>query len=77
MTVVAQRGAVTEVTDDSLTVRSSDGFTLTWRLSDRTVVVVDRARSRIGSVAVGTDVGVAGKRDGEDVTARLVVVPRS
>jgi len=77
ITVVAQRGTVTEITDDSVSVRSSDGYSLTWQLSDRTVVVVDRARSEIGNVAVGAKFGFAGSRDGDAVTARLLVVPRS
>jgi hypothetical protein len=75
-TVVAQRGTVTEVTGDAITVRSTDGFVLTWRLTDRTVVVVNRAKSQIADVKVGTEVGVAGARDGDAVNARLVVVPR-
>jgi hypothetical protein len=75
-TVVVQRGTVTDVSSTALTVRSSDGFTLTWVLGERTTVVVDRARSEIANVPVGTEVGVAGSRDGETVTARLVVVPR-
>jgi hypothetical protein len=75
-TVVVQRGEVTEVTGSTVTVRSSDGFTLTWQLIDGTVVVVDRTRSEIGDVPVGTEVGVAGAREGDGVDARLVVVPR-
>ena len=77
VTVVAQRGTVTELTGTTLTVRSADDVVMTWQLSDRTVVVVDRARSDIEQVSVGTEVGVAGARDGDDLTARLVVVPGS
>jgi hypothetical protein len=77
VTVVAQRGTVTEVTDATVTIRSTDDFTLTWRLGDRSVVVVDRAKSELSKVTVGTEVGVAGSRDGDTVTVRLLVVPRS
>jgi hypothetical protein len=75
--VDVQRGTVTAETDTALTVRSSDGFTLTWQLNAQTVVVVNRAKSTIGNVKVGSEVGVAGARDGDTVTARLVVVPRT
>ncbi len=77
LTVVAQRGTVTQASEESLTVESADGFTLTWAVGDRTVVVVRGMGSEPGSVSVGSEVGVAGVRDGDTVTARLVVVPRS
>ncbi|HEY7224921.1 MAG TPA: hypothetical protein VH561_15210 [Micromonosporaceae bacterium] len=76
LTVVAQRGTVTAVSATSLTVRSTDGYELTWAIGANTVVVVDRARSQISAVPSGTEVGVAGSRDGQTVTARLVVVPK-
>ena len=76
-TVVAQRGTVTAVDATSVTVQSSDGFTLTWVSSDRSVVVVNRARAQLSDVSVGTKVGVAGTRDGDTVTFRLLVVPKS
>jgi hypothetical protein len=76
-TVVAQRGTLTQVTDTTITVSSSDGYTVTWTLGGSSVVVVDRARSTIDAVAVGTEVGVAGSREGDTVTLRLLVVPRA
>jgi hypothetical protein len=76
-TVVAQRGTLTEVTDSTITVNSSDGYTVTWMLGASTVVVVERVRSTISAVAVGTEVGVAGSREGDTVTLRLLVVPRA
>jgi hypothetical protein len=75
-TVVAQRGQVTAVDASSVTVKSTDGYTLTWTLGANSVVVVDRARSQIAAVAVGATVGVAGSRDGDTVTVRLLVVPK-
>lgn len=75
-TVVAQRGTVTEKTATAVTVTSSDGYTLTWTLDSRSVVVVKRARSTIDAVPVGTEVGVAGSRDGDTLTLRLLVLPR-
>jgi ABC-type transport system substrate-binding protein len=74
-TVVAQRGTVTAVNGTSITVKSTDGFTLTWTISDKTTVIVKRVKGQIGDVSVGTQVGVAGAKDGNATNARLVVVP--
>jgi hypothetical protein len=74
-TVVAQRGTVTAVNGTSLTVKSSDGFTLTWVIGDQTTVIVKRVKAQIGEVTVGAEVGVAGAKDGDATNARLVVVP--
>ena len=71
-TVVVQRGSVTAVDARSLSVKSSDGFTLTWTIDDKVKVVQDRKKAETGAVKVGTQVGVAGARDGEATTARLV-----
>jgi hypothetical protein len=76
-TVVAQRGSVTAVDSSSVTVKSTDGYTLTWTLGPNSIVVVNRARSQISAVQVGTAVGVAGSRDGDTVTVRLLVVPKA
>jgi hypothetical protein len=46
-------------------------------LGASTVVVVERVRSTINAVAVGTEVGVAGSREGDTVILRLLVVPRA
>ena len=76
-TVVVQRGMVTAVDSSSVTVKSADAYTLTWTLGPNSVVVVNRARSQISAVQVGTAVGVAGSRDGDTVTVRRLVVPKS
>lgn len=75
-TVVAQRGSVTAVDATSVTVKSSDGFTLTWKISDSSRVIVNRAKADLSAITVGTEVGVAGAKDGDTPTARLLVVPK-
>jgi hypothetical protein len=74
-TVVVQRGTVTAASPTSITVKSSDGYTVTWTVVDTTKVIVNRARSEISAVAVGAEVGVAGSKEGDATTARLIVVP--
>ncbi|MEU6072722.1 hypothetical protein [Micromonospora sp. NPDC047074] len=74
-TVAVQRGEVTAVDGDSMTVKSTDGFTLTWTFGDDLRVVERRATIRSTDVKVGTTVGVAGTRAGDGGVARLVVVP--
>jgi len=74
-TVVVQRGTVTAASTTSITVKSTDGYTLTWTVGDATKVIVNRVKSEIGAISVGTEVGVAGAKEGDAVNARLVVVP--
>ncbi|SCG59613.1 hypothetical protein [Micromonospora coxensis] len=74
-TVVVQRGQVTAIDGDSVTVKSADGFTLTWTLGDKLRVVERRTTIRSTDIAVGTTVGVAGAKDGDASVARLIVVP--
>ncbi|MGK5442552.1 hypothetical protein ACSNN7_12150 [Micromonospora sp. URMC 105] len=74
-TVVVQRGEVTAVDGDSMTVKSTDGFTLTWTFGDKLRVVERRTTIQSSDVEVGTKIGVAGAKDGENTVARLIVVP--
>ena len=74
-TVVVQRGEVTAVDGDSVTVKSTDGFTLTWKLGDQLRVVERRTTVKANDLKVGTRVNVAGARDGDASVARLIVVP--
>ena len=74
-TVLVQRGTVTAVDATSMTVASTDGYTLAWRFGDNLRVVQRRETIQPEQIAVGTEVGVAGARDGDDAVARLVVVP--
>lgn len=76
-TVVVQRGEVTEVNATSITVKSTDGFVLTWTFGDPLTVVKERKKTDASALAVGQQVGVAGAKEGSTVTARLIVVPRT
>ncbi|SCF46915.1 hypothetical protein [Micromonospora mirobrigensis] len=74
-TVVVQRGQVTAIDGDSMTVKSTDGFTLTWAFGEKLRVVERRATVQPTAVKVGTTVGVAGAKDGDRDVARLVLIP--
>ncbi|MEH1102002.1 hypothetical protein [Micromonospora sp. CPCC 205561] len=73
-TVAVQRGEVTAVDGDSMTVKSADGFTMTWSFGDELRVVQRRTTIRPADVKVGAKVGVAGAREGAGGVARLIVV---
>jgi hypothetical protein len=75
-TVVVQRGEVTAVDGDSITVKSADGFSLTWAYSDDLHVVEHRASVQADAIEVGDRVGLAGAKDGDASVARLIVIPR-
>ncbi|PTA46423.1 hypothetical protein [Micromonospora sp. RP3T] len=74
-TVAVQRGAVTAVDAKSMTVKSADGFTMTWTFGEKLRVVERRATIQASEIKVGTTVGVAGAKEGDKGVARLVVVP--
>jgi hypothetical protein len=69
-TIVVQRGTVTAVDAKTVSVKSTDGFALTWTLGDKVRVVHDRKKAEISEVKVGAEVGLAGVA----TTARLIVV---
>ncbi|MDO3703526.1 hypothetical protein Q3W71_17790 [Micromonospora sp. C28SCA-DRY-2] len=74
-TVAVQRGEVTAIDADSMTVKSTDGFTMTWTFGDKLRVVERRTTIQSTDVTVGTTVGVAGAKEGDGGLARLIVVP--
>jgi hypothetical protein len=76
-TVVVQRGEVTAIDARSVTVKSADGFTLTWTFGDKLRVVEQRSKVQPDQIKVGAQVGVAGARDGTTTVARLIVIPKS
>ncbi|RLP93117.1 MULTISPECIES: hypothetical protein [unclassified Micromonospora] len=76
-TVAVQRGEVTAIDGDSMTVKSTDGFTMTWTFGDDLRVVERRATVQASDVKVGTTLGVAGAKDGDKGTARLILIPRA
>ncbi|GAB3854760.1 hypothetical protein GCM10029963_48300 [Micromonospora andamanensis] len=74
-TVAVQRGEVTALADDKITVKSTDGFTRTWTFADDLRVVERRKSIESTDIKVGTKLGVAGALNGEQAQARLIVVP--
>jgi len=74
-TVVVQRGTVTAIDATSMTVKSTDGFSLTWTFGNPVHVIQNKAPVPTSALTVGTTVGVAGARSGSTTTASLVVVP--
>jgi hypothetical protein len=75
-TVVVQRGEVTAIDDTTVTVKSADGFTLTWTFGDPIRVLERRESVQPDDISVGTRVGIAGAKDGDATVARLLVVDR-
>ncbi|MBB4761035.1 hypothetical protein ACFQFC_33300 [Amorphoplanes digitatis] len=73
-TVVVQRGTVTAVDGDTVSVKSSDGFALTWTFGDKLRVVQDRKAVETAAIKTGAEVGVAGRKDGDKNVARLIAV---
>lgn len=73
-TIVVQRGAVTAVGGDSVTVRSTDGFSLTWTFGDKLTVVQAKQKVAASALKAGEQIGVAGVKDGGATDARLIVI---
>jgi hypothetical protein len=75
-TVVAQRGTVTAKGDGTLTVRSGDGFTLTWTTNGDTRVRAGGGPAGLDQVVVGAQVRIGGVK-GSPQPARLIVVSKA
>ncbi len=66
-TVASQRGEVTAVSKDSLTVKSEDGYSRTYKLTEDTLV--NAARDGIDDVKNGNTVNVSATVEGGNATA--------
>jgi hypothetical protein len=73
-TVVVQRGEVTAADDKGVTVKSADGYELTWTFGEKLRVVENREKAERSAVRTGVKVGVGGVRDGSATTARLIIL---
>jgi hypothetical protein len=73
-TVVVQRGSVTAVTGTGVSVKSTDGFALTWTFGDKLRVVQNKKAAAISAIQNGAEIGIAGVRDGDVTSARLVAI---
>lgn len=74
VTVVVQRGEVTEINGDSVTVKSSDGFALTWTYHDELRVIEKRTSIQPSEIQAGAKIALAGPKSGDGQLARLIVV---
>ncbi|EEP72395.1 hypothetical protein MCAG_02722 [Micromonospora sp. ATCC 39149] len=70
----ALHGEVTAIDGDSMTVKSTDGFTMTWTFGGGLRVVERRTTVQPEAVRVGATVGIAGAKDGDAATARLILL---
>jgi hypothetical protein len=75
-TVAVQRGEVTEISESSITVKSSDGYTATWSFASDLHVVRHSSTVKPEEIKAGTMVGIVGAKEGEKFVARLIVAPR-
>jgi uncharacterized protein DUF5666 len=67
--VVFQRGPVEKVSDTSLTVRSADGYTATYLVSNDTTVRRNGAKATIAELKPGDRVVVVADKDGSTLKA--------
>lgn len=67
-----QRGQVTSVGATSVTVRSTDGFTVTYAISGTSTVRVQKKTSTIANVHTGDQVAVTALRNGNTDTIRRI-----
>jgi hypothetical protein len=73
-TIVVQRGSVTAVSASSLTVKSTDGYTLTWTLAAKATIVQNKKKVETSALKAGEQIGVAGTKDGSADDARLIAI---
>ena len=73
-TIVVQRGEVTAVTATQVTVKSTDGYTLIWTVSDKVKVVQDKKAVDKTALKTGEQIGLAGTKDGSATDARLIAI---
>jgi hypothetical protein len=73
-TIVVQRGTVTAVTSTGMSVKSTDGYALTWTFGDKLRLVQDRKAVPTSALKAGQEVGVAGIRDSDATKARLIAI---
>jgi hypothetical protein len=73
-TIVVQRGSVTAVSGQSVTVKSTDGYSLSWTLADKVTVVQNKKKVEASALKAGEQIGVAGTKDGSADDARLIAI---
>jgi hypothetical protein len=71
-TLLVQGGDVTANSDQTVTVKSTDGFTLTWTVDATSVIRSGREATKLSDVAVGDKVTVTGAKTGSGGTVKLL-----
>lgn len=74
VTMLVQRGEVTEVTDTGVAVTSTDGFAQTWTFADDLRVVESRTEVDRSELSTGTEIGLAGRLADGSPEASLIVI---
>ncbi len=72
-TVLVQTGKITAVSGNDVTVKSTDGYTLTWTLGSSTTVRTGWNKGSVKDLAVGDTVSAEGTKAGSGAAARSVV----
>jgi hypothetical protein len=76
VTVAVQNGEVTAVDADSVSVKSTDGFTKTWKITADTKVHEGRDDATVSDISVGDTVHVGSGDSGDtDTAARIGIRP--
>jgi Domain of unknown function (DUF5666) len=70
---VVQRGEVTGKGENTLTVKSEDGFTATYAINDDTRIIKDGDSAKLADIANGDTVHVMGTKSGGSTTATFVL----
>jgi len=76
-TIEVQRGTITDISATTVTVRCTDGFTMTWTFGSPIHVIEHRTTVQPTDLEAGDVIGVAGIKDGDTDTAKLIVVPNA
>ncbi|WP_239329229.1 hypothetical protein [Frankia sp. CiP3] len=73
-TFEVQKGTVTAVSGSSLTVRSDDGYTVSYSVTDSTIVRRGKNKVDISTVKAGEKIVIGARVDGQTRTALRVIV---
>jgi hypothetical protein len=71
-----QRGLVGQVSDTSITLKSTDGFTATYAVTSDTKVRKDGQAAKITDIKTGDEVRVLALKTGTTSTAKVVAEPK-
>jgi hypothetical protein len=77
VTIQLDRGSVTAVDADSLTLSEKGGGSVTVTLNDETKVREGRERSTLDAIDVGDNLFVQSRVDGSTLAKRILIVPAS